>query len=184
MGLNLSGYLPGGDHDGLTPLAGKLIDEHERSYREAIAPDLGTAYVIGIVRTNSVKYPRAESEKPPTVEVRFQHIEVATSSDDLDALQAMITRLAENRRGDVALPFDDAGEPEQRTFVDDEGRELPDPSKVAEPVRPGDVTYPRAHGFGSGGQVPDPASNVHPLRSPFELRHTDPEDTDADSDAP
>lgn len=155
MGLNLSGYLPGEDHNGLTRCADELIAGFEAAYASGSGEDV-TVVVVGVLRAESVKHPR-DPDKDPTVEVRFLRIE-AVKGPEADQVTAMIDRLRVTRTGveELPLPYDevpaDGGYPTHAT--DRPEPELPDPDFVREPDRPRRPTL-RPFSVVNGGDDPD-----------------------------
>lgn len=107
MPLQLSGYLPGEDRDGLSRFAEALVERFEAAYADGDGDPIQVV-VVGVLTAESVKHHRDPEEKPPTVAVRFAAIEGADGRR-ADQLRWVLGALRSDRMGQPALDgFDEA----------------------------------------------------------------------------
>jgi hypothetical protein len=107
MALQLSGYLPGEDRDGLSRFAEALVEKFEAAYADGDT-DPVQVVVVGVLTAETVKHHRDPEEKPPTVAVRFAAVEGADGKR-ADQLRWVLGALRSDRLGQPALDgFDEA----------------------------------------------------------------------------
>lgn len=106
MPLQLSGYLPDHDRDGLSRFAEELVRAFEAAYADGDS-DPVQVVVVGVLTAETVKHHRDPEEKPPTVALRFSAIEGADGKR-ADQLRWVIGALRSDRLGQPALDGFDA----------------------------------------------------------------------------
>jgi hypothetical protein len=132
MPLQLSGYLPAEELDGLSRLTPELIERFEAAYSEG-GGDIEVV-IVGVLVVETVKHNRHPEEKPPTPLLKFQCLEAGTGKR-ADQLRWVIGALKSDRNGQPPLDgFDEA------IAAMLEGRDdvPPPPPLAAEPGQPAD----------------------------------------------
>jgi hypothetical protein len=103
--INLSGYLPGREHNGLTDKADDYVARFEQAYAEADGnPEL--ILVVGLLKVASVQHRSNPDENPPTVALRFAHVEPVTTEANQKTMRKLLRDLTAKRTGVEALPLE------------------------------------------------------------------------------
>lgn len=103
--VQLEGWLPGEENNGLPRAGDALMDAFEEAYRNG--DDTGPAtmtLVVGLIEVVGVKHRKNPEEKPPVVATRFARIEVIKPGDDHQTVRAVLDKIRDARNGNSALP--------------------------------------------------------------------------------
>ena len=87
MSILLSGYLPAVEHQGVTAREQALI-----------ADDGLTLTVVGVLEQISITHSRIDPEQPPSLQLRWRHIEPVVGNDAQTVL-TMLSRVRSDRVG-------------------------------------------------------------------------------------
>lgn len=104
--LNLSGFLPGAAHNGLSVRADDYVETFEKAYSTGDGnPEL--IMVVGMLKPVSVRHRSDPENNPPTVELRFVHIEPVQTAAGQKQLRKLLDDLVVKRTGVTPLPMED-----------------------------------------------------------------------------
>lgn len=109
--VQLEGWLPGNEQNGLKPHADRLLAAFTKAYD--LGEDTTSAtmtVVVGLVEVTAVKRRKHPEEKPPIAAVRFIRLEVVDAdTDDATTVRAILDDLYAQRTGNDPLPLDEQG---------------------------------------------------------------------------
>lgn len=121
--VQLEGWLPGEENNGLPAAGEQLMEAFEDAYRQGDDTTGATlTLVVGLIEVVGVKHRKNPDEKPPVVATRFARIEVIRPGDDYKAVRAVLDGIHDARVGSAALP----GLGEDDDLADDDPGEGPE----------------------------------------------------------
>lgn len=109
--VQLEGWLPGDQQNGLGSVAHELYDAFDKAYRlgeDTTGPTL--TMVVGFVEATKIAQRKDPEHKPPIVATRFVRLEVIPPGDGYDAVRAVFDQVHDDRVGEDPLPLDDEGD--------------------------------------------------------------------------
>lgn len=121
--VQLEGWLPGEENNGLPAAGEQLMEAFEDAYRTGEDTTASTlTLVVGLIEVVGVKHRKNPDEKPPVVATRFARIEVIRAGDDYKTVREILDGIHDSRVGAVALPG--MGDPDD--LADDDPGEGPE----------------------------------------------------------
>lgn len=115
--VQLEGWLPGEENNGLPAAGEQLMEAFEDAYRTGDDTTASTlTLVVRLIEVVGVKHRKNPDEKPPVVATRFARIEVIRPGADYQTVRGVLDAIHDGRVGAVALPG--MGEPDE---LDDPG---------------------------------------------------------------
>jgi hypothetical protein len=103
--VQLEGWLPGEENNGLMSAGDMLMDAFEDAYRTGDSTTEATlTLVVGLIEVVGVKHRKNPEEKPPVVATRFARIEVIKAGDDYKKVREVLDGIHDARIGNTALP--------------------------------------------------------------------------------
>jgi hypothetical protein len=111
--VQLEGWLPGTENNGLPAAGEALIEAFEDAYGKGDDTGPATAtLVVGLIEVVGVKHRKNPEEKPPVVATRFMRIEVVKPGDAYQKVRDVLDEIHDARNGNSTLPGmgDDQGD--------------------------------------------------------------------------
>lgn len=103
--VQLEGWLPGEENNGLMVAGDKLMDDFEEAYRTGgSTTDATLTLIVGLIEVVGVKHRKNPDEKPPVVATRFARIEVIKAGGDYKTVREILDGIHDSRVGNAALP--------------------------------------------------------------------------------
>lgn len=118
--VQLEGWLPGEENNGLMNAGEKLMDDFEDAYRVGDSTTEATlTLIVGLIEVVGVKHRKNPEEKPPVVATRFARLEVIKPGADYQSVRGVLDAIHDARVGNTALPGLGQDEPPEQ-LSDDE----------------------------------------------------------------